>query len=74
MEHVDCIDFPNGKGYTPCSQEYRDTYDARNEICDLNDGEFLKDLSPEDYEKWSRLDDKLAQLQMNGHTGKSEFF
>jgi len=74
MEHTETIDFPNGNGFTPCTKEYRDVYDARCAICDLNDGESLSDLSPEEYQEWSLLDDKLASMQISGHTGKSVRF
>lgn len=72
--YVECIDFPNGKGYTPCTQEYRDTYDARAAICDMNDGESIHDLDYDEYQAWSALDDKLAQLQLSGHLGQSVRF
>lgn len=73
MEHTSAIYWPNGNGETPCSAEYAATKDARDAIyvCGNDEGETLDDLSPEDYQRWNELDDKLNGLQLNGHLGKS---
>ena len=69
----DCvIDWPNGKGETPCSTEYMLTLTARDLIYKAGASEWtLEDLSPEDYNRWMTLDDKLDQLQLAGHIGRS---
>jgi len=69
--HDDVIYWPNGLGETECSTEYRETMDARDAVYMTGDGRTLDDLSPEDYERWNRLEDKLCNLQFNGHTGHS---
>lgn len=73
IEFSDAIEWPNGKGFTPCSREYAKLMDARNAVYDANVDEdrSLSDLSPEDYEIWNVLDNKLLNLQANGHLGKS---
>ena len=74
MPHNCRIEFPNGRGYTPCTPEYVNTYDTRNGICNPTQGGQLGDLSAEDYQEWSRLDDLLNNLQLSGHLGKSVIY
>lgn len=71
IQHTAKIEFPNGNGYTPCTQEYRDTLDAKNNICNPNHGDNVNDLPAELYQEFSVLDDKLMNLQIAGHLGKS---
>lgn len=73
MEHNAIIEFPNGKGYTPVTQEYLDTYEARCDICD-SDVDSIHNLSPEDYQAWSVLDNKLNELLLKGHVGTAVRF
>ena len=69
------IDWPNGEGYTPCTDEYRSLMDQRDAIFDPNfDSGSTEDLSSEDYEKWHSLDARLCELQMAGALGKSVRF
>lgn len=72
-EHTTQLAWPNGKGHTPCSQEFADTKHARDSIYAVGNvqGETLDGLSPEQYQRWNELDDKLNQLQLNGHLGQS---
>lgn len=76
--HVCRIEFPNGMGYTPCSQAYRDKYDALQAILSNNDiAEHrlsMDSLTPENYDKYNHLQNDLANLQCDGHTGKSVRF
>lgn len=65
------IYFPNGKGYTPCSALYEQLRHELYAICDPNDGESIHDLSPDDYQRWSELDNELANLRLHGHVGTS---
>lgn len=71
MQHTERLEFPNGMGYTPCTEEYKDAFDARKDICDANEGESIHDLSPALYQEWCTLDNKLMGLQLDGHLGKS---
>lgn len=74
MEHTHTLPFPNGKGHTPCTEEYHRTKEQRDNICDLNNGESLAELDSQGYEEWSVLDDRLASMQLNGHTGRAVFY
>ncbi len=67
--HAEVIDWPNGDGYTPCSVEYRTAMDARDAI--KAPGASLEDLTPEQYEEWMRLDNKLCEMHADGHVGQS---
>lgn len=72
-KHTDAIDWPNGAGYTPCTREYAEAMDQRDAIYDANHDRperTLEDLSPEDYEAWHRLDQKLSELRHAGHMGE----
>lgn len=68
VEHDAALIWPNGEGETPCSQAFLDARDERDaltpESCNL------ADLSPEDYQRWNILDDRLLSMQSSGHTGK----
>lgn len=70
LVHNDVIDWPNGQGFTPCTEAYRQTMDERDAIC--APGNSIETLSPEDYQRWNVLDSKLADMHMNGHVGQSE--
>jgi hypothetical protein len=69
MKHDDAIEWPNGLGYTPCTREYADLMDRSAAIKpdDVN----MDDLSPEDYQEYNVVQDKLLNLQASGHLGKS---
>lgn len=67
MTHTHVIPFPNGKGHTPCSEQYFTTKQVYNELRSKH--EHLNQFNAEDYELLSRLDDKLANLRLRGHTG-----
>lgn len=67
------IEFPNGKGYTPCTKEYRLLRDELDAICDPH-WESIHDLSADDYQRWSELEDLLARMRLQGHTGKAVRF
>ncbi|AGC35738.1 hypothetical protein ACP46_gp53 [Rhizobium phage RHEph06] len=71
LEHNHRVHFPNGMGYTPCTKEYRLALDEREAICDPNEGESIHDLSSEDYQRWSELDNALGLMQLDGHLGKA---
>jgi hypothetical protein len=70
--HDDILDWPNGKGYTECTRAYRETKDELDSI--IPHGMNLSDLSLDEYERWNRLTDKLADMHLNGHIGISERF
>lgn len=72
IDHSDVLDWPNGRGFTPCTPAYRTLLDIRNDIYDPNSGGSLEDLSMEDYNRWNRLEDFLASLHLNGHLGQGE--
>jgi hypothetical protein len=65
--HNSSLEWPNGLGFTPCTEEYRELFDEQMTIFDPNTDGSLDDLSPADYNRWNMLADKLAGLQMNGH-------
>lgn len=64
------ISFPNGKGYTPCTEAYYAIYQEVKAIYDPST-EYLDDLTPEEYQRWNELTDKLAQMQLEGQLGSS---
>lgn len=69
------ITWPNGRGFTPCSQAYADALAQQEAICDLQTGGIVDELSPEDYERWHRLENALLTMQASGeHLGKSETY
>ncbi len=68
--HDAIIDWPNGKGYTPCTAEYWNLHDERESLKPTDD-ETLDDLSPERYQRYCEIDNELGGLQLNGHLGKS---
>lgn len=70
IEHNDQIDWPNGQGYTPCSEEYANKLFEKNLIHKVGEGS-LDDLSPADYQRYCELDNELGNMQLNGHLGKS---
>lgn len=53
MKHDAAIYWPNGRGYTPCTQEYADKLAERDAIHDPRYGN-LDDLSPADYNKYCK--------------------
>lgn len=72
IKHLDVIEWPNGLGCTPCSIEYRNLHDEQVRIHNpAIDGANIEKLSPEDYQQWMTLDNKLLELQAAGHLGKS---
>lgn len=74
-KHVDCIDWPNGLGFTPCSAKYREVFYQQRAIFDpqtYGDGSSLEDLSPADYNRYCHLENELLNLQAHGHVGKGE--
>ena len=72
IDHVEFLDWPNGLGFTPCSEQYRKLADMRDVVCDVQAGGNINDLTSEDYELYSRIDDALAGLQLAGHIGQGE--
>ncbi len=72
LELDDAIEFPNGRGFTPCTREYADLVAKLNAIKpdDVN----MDDLSPADYEEWNCLDNQRVRMQMEGHVGKSVLY
>ena len=69
VKHDDAIEWPNGEGFTPCSREYAELMDKRDAL--KPDWVNLDDLSPEDYQEWNVLDNRMLELQASGHLGKS---
>lgn len=71
--NLPCIfDWPNGEGYTECSQEYYDAMMAKEAI--KPDDVSSDSLSPEDYEAWNRLDNRLNEmLAQGGHLRPHRF-
>jgi hypothetical protein len=68
LVHNDSLEWPNGLGFTPCTEEYRRLFDEQMAIFDPNtDSGTINDLDKDDYNRWNMLDDKLAGLQMAGH-------
>lgn len=67
LVHNDSLEWPNGLGFTPCTEEYRRLFDEQMTIFDPQSDRSLDDLSPEDYQQWNVLADKLANLQFAGH-------
>lgn len=66
------IEFPNGRGYTPCTEEYARIKAQRDAIYTASeDGSSLQDLSADDYNLWNELDHELGRLQLDGHVGQS---
>lgn len=65
------IEWPNGEGYTPCTEE---AFNVREEIDAMSDGGRIgmDDMNPADYERYNRLIDQQANLQFDNHFGKSE--
>lgn len=73
MTHDDAIEFPNGRGYTPCTREYADLTDKINALSDF--GRIgMNDMSSADYEAFNRLLSARDSLQADGHTGKSVLY
>lgn len=70
IEHDHEIEWPNGMGVTTCSKAYADAHFARDMLSDggrIN----LNDMSPENYERYCRLDQDMLTMQASGHIGKS---
>ncbi len=76
IEHNAILDWPNGEGYTPVSQEYLDLINKRDAIYEAGrDYEMcLDDLPPDQYNQYCQLDNDIGVLQLNGHVGKSVRF
>ena len=72
-EYTHQIDWPNGEGYTPCTEE---AFNVRQEIDRLSeDGRVSMDeMSIEDYSRYNWLIDHQANLQYENHFGKSVRF
>jgi hypothetical protein len=69
MEYTHRIEFPNGKGYTPCSQLYAQLVDERDGLRAMYEALPLDQWHRDDYERFSELENKLGVLQLNGHVG-----
>lgn len=67
-DHDDAIEWPNHKGFTPCTSEYARVVDELDAIKPA--GVRLDDLTADDYQLWHELDSKRCQMQMAGHLGK----
>ncbi len=68
------IPWPNGKGGTPCTPQYKECYDRMMLIVDKysvggHPGS-LDRYSPEDYQRYNELSNALGILQADGHLGK----
>lgn len=70
IQHTTQLDWPNGKGYTPCTAEYKEKHDR---VFELNtkahtdpDG-----LTDEEYNEVRSLENDMGSMQLNGHLGKS---
>ncbi len=72
IQHTTAIDWPNGLGYTPCSEAYADICD-RIEAVKPSDVR-MDDLNHDDYETFNRLESERCQMQIEGHVGKSVRF
>ena len=70
MKHTDAIEWPNGKGFTPCSPEYAELCDKIDAISDFG-RIHMDDMSPQDYQEYNVLLSRRDTLQMSGHIGKS---
>lgn len=66
MNHVynDEIEWPNGKGYTPCTEQYAKLCE-KVEILQLQQNE-----SPELYEEYHRAVSEQSKLIHEGHLGQ----
>lgn len=64
------IEWPNGQGFTPCTQAAHDVAVALDRLTD-GGRVSMHDMSPADYERFNRLSDEQAHLQADGHYGKS---
>lgn len=73
MAFTQKIHFPNGMGYTPCTEEYYLKHVASRAIkAKYGAGDpSMEIFSSEDYETFNRLGDEMASMSMNGHLGKS---
>ena len=69
IPHPDRIEWPNNRGYTPCSAEYFNKMEQRDKIYIPDHGRTLDELTPEEYQEWSVLDDELNTMQLFGHLG-----
>jgi hypothetical protein len=70
MKYDSSIEFPNKKGYTPCTKAYAA---VRSQIDYLsNYGQISMDnMSPEDYQTYNTLLAQADEMLMDGHVGKS---
>lgn len=67
---TETIEWPNGKGFTPCSAAYRAALDEQARI--KPEGVSMDSLSAEDYQRWNELDHQLMTMQASGeHLGQS---
>lgn len=73
MEFTDAIEFPNGRGFTPCTREYAELTDQIDALSDFGRIR-MNDMSPDDYETFNRLLSARDSLQAAGHLGKSVLY
>lgn len=69
--HDHSIDWPNGRGYTPCTKAYFAKYHAKMDIYNPNNGGSIDNLSPRDYQRWCELDHEVMQMSLDGHVAPS---
>ncbi len=69
--HTARLPFPNGEGYTPCSQSYLDTVGAQQALYTPGEGSNLDALTPAEYQLWNMLDARLDALRSSGHVGRA---
>lgn len=67
------LEWPNGEGLTTCTKEYYDLHHEAKAIHDPSEGN-MNDLSSEDYERYNEIADKIANLMVQGHIGRSYRF
>lgn len=68
------IEFPNGRGFTPCTKEYYDLYHEKKALYDPSSGESLDDLPPAAYQRWCEMDNKITNMALDGHLGKAVWY
>lgn len=71
IDHTARLHFPNGEGYTPCSQFYLDTVSAQQALYTPGEDSNLDALTPAEYQLWNMLGDRLDALRAAGHVGRA---
>jgi hypothetical protein len=70
MQYTSRIEFPNGAGFTPCTERY---YNLHVEFKTLNDRahEDENGLTYDECNRLRELEDQLGSMQLDGHLGMS---